>query len=60
MPSRVSLCVERKIEHRLFLLSVWIKGVAGLLETLVGIPFFFVPAKAVESFIVLLTLEWPR
>jgi uncharacterized membrane protein len=55
MPSHASLGVERKIEHRLFLLSVWIKGVAGLLETLAGIPFFFVPAKTVESFIVLLT-----
>jgi uncharacterized membrane protein len=55
MPSHASLGVERKIEHRLFLLSVWSKGVAGLLETLAGIPFFFVPAKAVESFIVLLT-----
>jgi len=55
MPSHASLGVERRIEHRLFLLSFWSKGVAGLLETLAGIPFFFLPAKAVESFTVLLT-----
>jgi uncharacterized membrane protein len=43
MPSRDSVGLERKIEHRLFLLSVWSKGIAGLLETIGG---FSAPFKS--------------
>lgn len=46
---------REKTLHRLFLISVWIKGGAGLLETLAGIPFFFVTPRAIENFVVLLT-----
>jgi uncharacterized membrane protein len=46
---------REKTLHRLFLISVWIKGGAGLLETLAGIPFFFIAPKAVERFVVFLT-----
>jgi uncharacterized membrane protein len=55
MFSSDSVGTERKIEHRLFLLSVWIKGAAGVLEILAGIPFFFVTPKALEAFVVFLT-----
>jgi len=43
MDSRNSAGVERKIEHRLFLLSVWTKGIAGLVETIGGLLLLFVP-----------------
>jgi len=46
---------REKTLHRLFLISVWIKGGAGLLETLAGVPFFFVAPKAIERFVVFLT-----
>ena len=46
---------REKTLHRLFLISVWIKGGAGLLETLAGIPFFFITPKAIERFVVFLT-----
>jgi hypothetical protein len=36
MSSHASIGFERKIEHTFFLLSVWSKGVAGLLETIGG------------------------
>ena len=41
--------------HELFLISVWIKGGAGLLETLAGVPFFFVAPEAIERLVVFLT-----
>jgi uncharacterized membrane protein len=41
--------------HRLFLLSVWIKGVAGVAETLAGLALPFVSAKAMLSLVVLWT-----
>ena len=41
--------------HRLFLISVWIKGAAGLLETIAGVPFFFVTRKSVQAFVMLPT-----
>jgi len=41
--------------HRLFLISVWTKGVAGVLETFAGVPFFFIKPDMVERFVVLLT-----
>src|SRR6266478_6261972 len=43
MPSRNSVGVERKIEHRLFLLSVWSKGIVGLVETIGGLLWLFIP-----------------
>ncbi len=47
--------MSQKTLHRLFLISTWIKGAAGVLETLAGIPFFFIAPKALETFVVLLT-----
>ena len=41
--------------HTLFLVSVWIKGVAGLVETIAGILCFFVTPAILKSFVVLLT-----
>ena len=53
---RGSLCDDhRESVRRLFLISVWIKGTAGLLETIVGVPFFFITPRAIEAFVVLLT-----
>jgi len=51
----MTTAIREKTLHRLFLISVWLKGGAGLLETLAGIPFFFVTPKAIEAFVVLLT-----
>ncbi len=51
----MTTAMREKTLHRLFLVSVWIKGGAGLLETLAGVPFFFITPKAVENFVVLLT-----
>jgi uncharacterized membrane protein len=44
-----------KIIHVLFLISVWIKGVAGFLETLAGVLCFFVSPAAIQSFIISIT-----
>lgn len=46
---------REKILHRLFLLSAWIKGGAGILETLAGVPFFFIAPTTIEAFVVSLT-----
>ena len=46
---------REKTLHGLFLISVWIKGGAGILETFAGIPFFFVTPKAIEDFVALVT-----
>src|SRR5260370_32815149 len=46
---------REKTLHRLFLISTWIKGAAGVLETLAGVAFFFIATKALETFVVLLT-----
>ena len=46
---------REKTLHRLFLISVCIKGGAGLLQTLAGGPFFFVATEAIERFVVFLT-----
>jgi uncharacterized membrane protein len=51
----MTTAIREKTLHRLFLISVWIKGAAGLLETIAGVPFFFVAPKAIERFVVLLT-----
>lgn len=46
---------ERKVEHTLFLFSVWIKGVAGLAETIGGLLVLFVTQKLLDSFVLFLT-----
>ena len=55
MPSRDSAGLERKIEHRLFLLSVWTKGIAGLFETICGFLFLFIPQSGLNAFVIFLT-----
>ena len=55
MPSRDSVGMERKIEHRLFLLSVWTKGIAGLVETIGGLLLFFVPKSGLNALVIFLT-----
>jgi uncharacterized membrane protein len=49
MPSRDSVGLERKIEHRLFLLSVWSKGIAGLLETIGGVILLLTAPELAED-----------
>jgi uncharacterized membrane protein len=51
----MTVTTREKILHRSFLISVWLKGGAGLLETLAGIPLFFVTPKAMEALVVWLT-----
>src|SRR5260370_5245357 len=55
MVSRNSAGVERKIEHGLFLLSVWSKGIAGLVETIGGLLLLCVPHAGLNAFVVALT-----
>ena len=55
MSSPPSIGVERKIEHTLFLLSVWSKGVAGLLETIGGLLLLFIPHTGLNALVVFLT-----
>ena len=55
MPSRASVGIERKIEHRLFLLSVWSKGTAGLVETIGGLLLLFIPQAGLNAFVIFLT-----
>src|SRR5258708_23392645 len=55
MDSRNSAGIERKIEHRLFLLSVWSKGVAGLLETIGGLLLLFIPHTGLNALVVFVT-----
>src|SRR6267143_259524 len=55
MSSRGSVGLERKIEHRLFLLSVWTKGIAGLVETIGGLLLFFVPKSGLNALVIFLT-----
>ena len=55
MSSHTSIGVERKIEHTFFLLSVWSKGVAGLLETIGGLLLLFIPHTRLNAFVVFLT-----
>ena len=55
MFSRESVGFERKIEHRLFLLSVWSKGVAGLVETIGGLLLLFIPQSGLNAFVIVLT-----
>ena len=46
---------KRKVEHTLFLLSVWIKGLAGVVETIGGLMVLFVTQKLLDSFVLFLT-----
>ena len=55
MSSRASIDVERKIEHTLFLLSVWSKGVAGLIETIGGLLLLCIPQARLNAFVIFLT-----
>src|SRR5207244_5761051 len=55
MSSHASIGVERKIEHAFFLLSVWSKGVAGLLETIGGLLLLFIPHTGLNALVVFLT-----
>ncbi len=55
MASRNSAGIERKIEHGLFLLSVWSKGIAGLAETIGGLLLLCVPQAGLNALVVALT-----
>jgi uncharacterized membrane protein len=55
MSSHASIGIERKIEHTFFLLSVWSKGVAGLLETIGGLLLLFIPHGGLNALVVFLT-----
>ena len=47
--------IPHKTLHRFFLISVWIKGAAGVLETLAGVLVLFVTRGALESFVISIT-----
>jgi uncharacterized membrane protein len=51
----MTIVSHQKTLHTLFLISVWIKGVAGVLETAAGIFCFFITPAALASFVVALT-----
>ena len=55
MSSHASTGIERKIEHAFFMLSVWSKGVAGLLETIGGLLLLFIPHTGLNALVVFLT-----
>src|SRR6266446_2177168 len=55
MFSRESVGFERKIEHTFFLLSVWSKGIAGLVETISGLLLLFIPQTGLNALVVFLT-----
>jgi len=55
MASRDSTGIERKIEHGLFLLSVWSKGIAGLVETIGGLLLLCVPQAGLNALVIALT-----
>jgi uncharacterized membrane protein len=55
MSSHASIGVERKMEHAFFLLSVWSKGVAGLLETIGGLLLLLIPHTRLNALVVFLT-----
>src|SRR5437660_12358758 len=55
MSSHASIGVERKIEHTFFLLSVWSKEVAGLLETIGGLLLLLIPHTRLNALVLFLT-----
>jgi uncharacterized membrane protein len=50
-----SISIERRIEHTFFLLSVWSKGVAGLLETIGGLFLLCIPHTGLKALVFFLT-----
>ena len=46
---------ERKVEHTLFLVGVWTKGAAGVVETIGGVLVLFVTQKVLDSMVLFLT-----
>lgn len=55
MSSHASADVERKIEHTLFLVSVWSKGIAGLVETIGGLLLLVIPQAKLNALVIFLT-----
>jgi uncharacterized membrane protein len=55
MSSHASIGAERKIEHAFFLLSVWCKGIAGLVETIGGLLLLLIPHTGLNALVVFLT-----
>src|SRR5258707_1476332 len=55
MSSHACAGLERKIERTLFLIRVWSKGVAGLLETIGGLLLLFIPHAGLNALVVVLT-----
>ena len=55
MASRNSAGIERKIEHGLFLLSVWSKGIAGFVETIGGLLLLIIPQTGLNALVIALT-----
>ena len=55
MRSHASVGLERKMEHTLFLLSVWSKGIASLIETSGGLLLLVIPQAALKAFVIFLT-----
>lgn len=55
MSSHASVGTERKVEHIFFLLSVWSKGIAGLLETIGGLLLLFIPHAGLNALVIFLT-----
>ena len=47
--------LERKIEHRFFLLSVWSKGAAGFVETIGGLLLLCIPKAGLNALVIFLT-----
>ena len=46
---------QRNIEHIFFLLGVWSKGIAGVLETIAGCLLLWIPETALIRFVIFLT-----
>jgi uncharacterized membrane protein len=53
--SHASIGVQRKIEHTFFLLSVWSKGIAGLVETIGGLLLLSIPKTGLNALVIALT-----
>jgi uncharacterized membrane protein len=51
----MTIVSHREILDTLFLISVWIKGVAGLFETIAGVLCFFITPVALKSLVVSFT-----
>jgi uncharacterized membrane protein len=51
----MTIAGHQKTLHTMFLISIWTKGAAGILETAAGVLCLFVTPEALNSFVVLLT-----